>query len=435
LIRKIRGGRFPVIGAGRRAAARRRHSLPEEPIMAEQAETIDRRKLAEEVRTWIAKNRPPDPGFKLPQTFLEVESEEQFKYLQAWQRKVYEAGYLGVEWPEAYGGRGLPAGTQRAIDQEVGRAGLPFMVNYIGLAWAGPTIMQWGTEAQKERYLKKILSCEEVWCQGFSEPGSGSDLASLTTSAVKKGDRYLINGHKVWTTQAEWADWMVLLARTDPEERKYDGISYFLFPMKSKGVEIRPLVKMTGEGGFNQVVFEDVEIPAFCLLGKEGQGWQLAIATLMFERGASEGSAGGSSMIGAPVKRLIALAGNSRRGGRPALEDPYVRDRIAQLAIEETALFACSKRYKIAGLVEDRPTAIPFMGKLVASEFVQRLTGFAQEIQGPSAQYGFGAERAQENGFWQRAYMNTFGFTIGGGTSEIQRNIIGERILGLAKSK
>ncbi|MFQ5458574.1 MAG: acyl-CoA dehydrogenase family protein, partial [Myxococcota bacterium] len=171
------------------------------------------------------------------------------------------------------------------------------------------------------------------------------------------------------------------------------------------------------------------------LLGSEGQGWQLAIATLMYERGAAEGSAGGSTAMGEPVKKLVTLAAEARRGGRPAIEDAWVRDRIAQFAIEEAALFACARRYKIPGLVEDRPTAIPFMGKLVGSEFMQRLTGFANEIQGPSAQYWYGADRALDNGFWQRAYMNTFGFTIGGGTSEIQRNIIGERILGLAKSK
>ncbi|MFQ5457801.1 MAG: acyl-CoA dehydrogenase family protein, partial [Myxococcota bacterium] len=232
--------------------------------MSDKDDSAMKQQLREEARAWLGKNRPPDPGFKLPQTFLEVESERQFHYLRDWQRKVYDAGYLGVEWPAAYGGRGLPAGSQRAIDQEISRAGVPFMVNYIGLAWAGPTIMQTGTDAQKERYLRKILSCEEVWCQGFSEPGSGSDLASLSTSAVRKGDTYIINGHKVWTTQAAWADWMILLARTDPQAPKYDGISYFLFPMKSKGVEIRPLVKMTGEGGFNQVLFEDVEIPASC---------------------------------------------------------------------------------------------------------------------------------------------------------------------------
>jgi alkylation response protein AidB-like acyl-CoA dehydrogenase len=404
--------------------------------MTQREESQEHQRLRAEVRAWLQANKPADPGWKLPQTFLEVESERQFVYLRDWQRKVFDAGFLGLEWPKAYGGGGMETGAQRVVGEEMGRAGVPFMVNYIGLAWAGPTILHAGTEEQKKRYLKNILSAEEVWCQGFSEPGSGSDLASLRTSAVKEGDRYLINGHKVWTTQAVWAEMMILLARTDPAVPKYDGISYFLFPMKSPGVEIRPLVKMTGEGGFNQVLFENVAIPAGALLGREGQGWQLAILTLTLERGAAEGSGGGtSSTIGAPVARLVSLARGSVRDGRPAIEDPYVRDRIAQFAIEEEALVACSRRYKVPGLVEDRPLAIPFMGKLVGSEFVQRMTAFAQEIEGPAAQYWLGAERSIEGGFWQRAYMNTFGFTIGGGTSEIQRNIIGERILGLAKSK
>jgi alkylation response protein AidB-like acyl-CoA dehydrogenase len=400
------------------------------------AEPDERRSLREEARAFFASNRPPDPGFKLPQTFLEVESEQQFLYLKAWQRRVYEAGLLGVEWPEAYGGRGLQAGAQRVVAEEMGRAGVPFMVNHIGLAWAGPTILSAGTEEQKRRMLRNILSCEEVWCQGFSEPGAGSDLASLRTRAERRGDHYIINGHKVWTTQAMWADWMILLARTDPMAPRYAGLSYFLFPMKSKGVEIRPLVKMTGEGGFNQVLFEDVEIPASCLLGREGEGWQLAMMTLMFERGASEGSAvGAAASLGDGARRLVALARACRRDGRPAAEDPYIRDRIAEIAIQEEALLGCMRRYKVPGLCEERPMAIPFMGKLVATEFNQRLAMLAQEIEGPAAHYGFGAERSVENGYWQRATMNSFGFTIGGGTSEIQRNIIGERILGLAKSR
>jgi alkylation response protein AidB-like acyl-CoA dehydrogenase len=404
--------------------------------MPQADESPERRRLREDARAFFREHRPADPGWKLPQTFLEVESERQLRYLQAWQRRVYEAGLLGVEWPEAYGGRGLPSGSQRVIAEEMTGAGVPFMVNHIGLAWAGPTIMASGTEAQKQRYLKPLLSCEEVWCQGFSEPGSGSDLASLRTSAARRGDNYVVSGHKVWTTQALWADWMILLARTDPMAPRYHGLSYFLFPMKSKGVEIRPLVKMTGEGGFNQVLFEDVEIPSSSLLGREGDGWQLAIMTLTFERGAAEGSAlGGLVGLSDGVSRLVELARAARRDGRPAIEDPYVRDRLAQLSIEEEALFASAYRYKVPGLVEDRPMAIPFMAKLAATEFAQRLAAFAQEIEGPAAQYAFGAERALHGGYWQRAYMNSFGFTIGGGTSEIQRNIIGERVLGLAKSK
>jgi len=403
--------------------------------MAQHDETPDKRRLREEARAFFRDSRPADPGFKLPQTFLEVESERQFLWLKEWQRRVYDAGLLGVEWPEAYGGRGMPPGSQRVVAEEMSAAGVPFIVNRIGLDWAGPTILAEGTEEQKKRYLRNILACEEVWCQGFSEPGAGSDLASLRTTAVRQGDHYVINGHKVWTTQAMWADWMILLARTDAAAPKHAGISYFLFPMKSQGVSVRPLVKMTGEGGFNQVLFEDVEIPASSLLGKEGEGWRLAVMTLAFERGAQEGSATGGILSDAVrVGRIVELAREARRDGRPASEDPWVRDKIAELAIEEEALLASALRMKVPGLVEERPMAIPFMGKLVGSELSQRLAALAQEVEGPAAQYAFGAERAIEGGHYQRAYMNSFGFTIGGGTSEIQRNLIGERILGLPRS-
>lgn len=395
----------------------------------------DKRRLREKARVFFEENRPADPGFKLPQTFLEVESEPQFLFLKAWQKKVYDAGLLGVEWPEAYGGRGMPPGSQRVVAEEMARAGVPFIVNRIGLDWAGPTIMAVGTEEQKRRYLPPILRCDEVWCQGFSEPGAGSDLASLRTSAARRGDVYVVNGHKVWTTQALWADFMILLARTDPAAPKHAGISYFLMPMKSKGVSVRPLVKMTGEGGFNQVLFDDVEIPASSLLAQEGDGWKLATMTLAFERGASEGSAtGGALAMGESVAGLVGLAKKVFRDGRKASEDPWIRDRIADLAIEEEALRAAALRAKVPGLVSERPLAVPFLAKLVSTEFGQKLAALGQEIEGPLAQYAFGAERAEENGHYQRAYMNSFGFTIGGGTSEIQRNLVGERILGLPKT-
>ncbi|MDC0741107.1 acyl-CoA dehydrogenase family protein [Polyangium mundeleinium] len=398
-------------------------------------DTAEKRDLRERARAFFQENRPSDPGFKLPQTFLEVESEAQFLWLKAWQKQVYGAGLLGVEWPTAYGGKGLPSGSQRVVAEEMGRAGVPFIVNRIGLDWAGPTILAVGTEEQKQRYLRNILSCDEVWCQGFSEPGAGSDLASLRTSAVRQGDHYIVNGHKVWTTQALWADFMILLARTDPSAPKHAGISYFLFPMKSKGVSVRPLVKMTGEGGFNQVLFEDALVPASCLLAGEGDGWRLAVMTLAFERGASEGSAtGGALAAGGEVARLVALAKEVSRDGRPASEDPVMRDRIAELAIEEEALLASALRARVPGLVEERPLALPFLGKLVSTEFGQRVAAVGQELEGPLAQYAFGAERAAGGGHFQRAYMNSFGFTIGGGTSEIQRNLVGERILGLPKS-
>jgi alkylation response protein AidB-like acyl-CoA dehydrogenase len=407
--------------------------------MSAAAEELEPNEIAEfrrEVRAWIAAHRPPDPGFKLPQSFLEVESDRQFDYLRAWQRKVYDAGYLGLDWPKEYGGGGDPRGLQRIVSQEMARARTPFFVNTIGLQWAGPTILVYGTEAQKKRMLQPILSAEEIWCQGFSEPGAGSDLASLTTRAERTADGWLVSGHKVWTTLGHKAKWMILIARTDPNAGKYDGLSYFLFPMDAPGVTVQPLVKMTGEGGFNQVIFERAPMPADAILGVEGQGWQVAMTTLMHERGAAEGSGGGQIGSSAEGVRLVAgLAQRMRRDGAPAAADPVLRDRLAQLWIREEALRLASLRWRIEGLNADRPLALRLMNKLVYSELIQDSGDLACQIEGPAAGLWLGDPDAPDKAEWPRAYMNSFGVTIGGGTSEIQRNILGERVLGLPKSK
>ena len=403
------------------------------PDVAEPKEIAEFRR---EVRAWIQANRPPDPGFKLPQSFLEVESRQQFEFLREWQRKVYEAGYLGLDWPAEYGGRGDPRGLQRIVGQEMGRAHAPFFVNTIGLQWAGPTILVYGTEAQKKRMLQPILSAEEIWCQGFSEPGAGSDLASVQTRAERSGDGWLVTGHKVWTTLAHEAKWMILLARTDFDAGKYQGLSYFLFPMDVPGVTVRPLIKMSGEGGFNQVIFEKAPMPADALLGKLGQGWEVAMTTLTHERGAAEGSGGGqigSSAEG--VRQVAALARRARRDGRPAAEDPVLRDRLAGLWLREEALRLASLRWRVEGLNSDRPLALRLMNKLVYSELAQELADLACQLEGPAAGLWLGDPHAPDRAEWPRAYMNSYGVTIGGGTSEIQRNILGERVLGLPKSK
>jgi len=245
-----------------------------------------------QVRAWLAAHRPGKPDFQLPQNPLEITTAQQFDYLRDWQHALYSAGLVGMEWPVVYGGGGMSKGLQRVASQEMTRAEVPFLVNIVGLSWAGPIILRHGTEAQKRRYVPKLLSAEEVWCQGFSEPEAGSDLASLRATARLDGDAYVIDGHKVWTSQAQFAAHCILLARTDAAAAKHAGISYFLAPMKIPGVEVQPLMKMTGEGGFNQEIFTGARIPKDTLLGREGQGWELATATLSFERGASEGSAG-----------------------------------------------------------------------------------------------------------------------------------------------
>jgi len=387
-------------------------------------------KLREEVRAWIAANHPGDPGWKLPQSALEVAEDRQFDWLRAWQRKLYDAGYVGAEWPQDYGGGGRERGTQRVIDQELGRSRAPFLFNVVGLSWAGPMILRYGSEAQKRKLIQPLLRGDEVWCQGFSEPGAGSDLASLRTSAARAGDSWLIEGHKVWTTLGRYADWCILLARTDPGAVKHAGISYFLAPMKIAGVEVVPLVKMTGEGGFNQVIWSSARIPSDALLGREGQGWEIATATLQFERGAAEGSAGGSAGTGEQVARVAELARTLGRDG-----DAIVRDRLVRFWIEETSLRANAQRARVPELVSDRPEALPLMQKLTSTELTQALADFACELEGDAAGLWIGDPGALANSEWQRTYMNSFAGTIAGGTSEILRNILGERVLGLPKTR
>ena len=403
----------------------------------EETESKENAEFRRDVRAWMAANKPPHPGFKLPQSFLEVESERQFEFLRAWQRKVYDAGYLGLDWPAEFGGKGDPLKRQRIVSQELNRAGAPFLVNVIGLQWAGPTILAFGTDEQKQRHLQPILSCEEIWCQGFSEPGAGSDLASLTASAEPTDDGWVVTGHKVWTTLAHVAKWMILLGRTDQAAHKYAGISYFLFPMDAPGVTVQPLVKMSGEGGFNQVIFDKAPMPKSSLLGQLGQGWQIAMTTLTFERGAAEGTGGGQAAPSeSSIRAVVDLAQRVRREGRLASEDPVLRDRLVQLWIQEEGLRLTGQRARVGGLnMDDRPLATRLMNKLVYSEFGQNLTEFACEVLGPDATLWLGDACAPDKAEWPRAYMNSFGMTIGGGTSEVQRNIIGERVLGLPKTK
>lgn len=387
------------------------------------------------VRDWMEQNRPPAPDFVLPQTMLFVTTDQQFTYLRDWQTKVYDAGFVGIEWPSEYGGGGRARGHQRIVDQEMSRAGVPFLINLVGLAWAGPVILAYGTEEQKRRFIRKILRADEIWCQGFSEPSAGSDLASLQTKAVRDGDHWVVNGHKVWTSLGRYADQMILLARTDPDAQKHAGISYFLSPMKVGGIEVAPLTKITGEGGFNQIFFEDARFSADRLLGREGQGWEIALATLSFERGASEGAAGGGGHFEYDVAKLLELAKGTTRDGRPAVNDPAVRDRLAGFATEATAIRYSRVRSGIPGLVADRPMSLPLTGKVAGSEHTQRLADYAVELQGYAGTLTKGDPNAVEGGEWQRSYLNSYGLTIAGGTSEIVRNIVGEKVLGLPKTK
>ena len=400
--------------------------------------TDDKKNLEEfraEVNAWMKENKPADPGFLLPQTFMEVGSEEQLDFLRDWQRKVYEAGYIGLNWPKQYGGYGLPASYQQIADQAMSHHRVPIIVNVIGLCWAGPLILKDGTDEEKERYINRILTAEDIWCQGFSEPDHGSDLGNAQTTAVRDGDEYIINGTKTWTTFGNYAKYMILLARTKQgTQRKYDGLSYFLSPMDVPGVTATPIKKITAEYGFTETFFDNAHIPATCLMGEEGQGWAIAMQTLMFERAAEGGGATRYISTRVMMDDLVETAKNITRDGQPLLKDPVVRDNLVKYMIEEKAGILSSIRAEIPALVADYPFAIPMSGKLRGTEYSRLMRQYAISLQGAKGALYVGDENAIEGGFWQRAYFNNFSSTIGGGTSQIQANIVGERVLGLPKS-
>ncbi len=388
-----------------------------------------------DARAWFSENVPAKPKFMMPLTFMEVGTDQQFDFLRGWQKKVYEAGYLGAAWPKKYGGGGLAQALQDIATQEMYRAGGPIMLNAIGLNWAGPLILDMGTDEQRNQYIKGILSAEDIWCQGFSEPDHGSDLGAAQTRAVRDGDDYVINGSKIWTTQGNYAKYMILLARTNPDaQRKYDGLSFFLAPMTVPGVDTVPIRKLTGEYGFTQTFFADARIPATTLMGGEGKGWQVAMRTLEYERGARGGQAGGYVMVYPDVSKVVDMAKRAMRNGRPALEDPAIRERLVKLLTTYRGLKLNSMRALIAPLVRDRPLSLPLSAKLVRSEFYREINQLAMAMQGPHGAYYVGEPEAYDDAIWQRSYLNSFSATIGGGTSQIQHNIIGEHVLGLPKS-
>ncbi|MCP4005803.1 MAG: acyl-CoA dehydrogenase [bacterium] len=394
----------------------------------------EQNEFQEYARNWLSKNMPPPPPVRLPISPIEVSAVEQLGYLQEWQLSCYRAGLIGCDYPTEYGGAGR-TDCQRLANQELGRAGAPYFINIVGLSMAAPTILAHGTEEQKRKFIPGALSGEEIWCQGFSEPGAGSDMANQQTFAEKRGDEWIVNGHKVWTSLGHFAKWMILIARTS-RHHKYDGLSYFLCPIEGhKGVTVRPLIKMTGESGFNEVLFEDAAIPDSNRLDEEGKGWTVAMTTLTHERGAAEGAGGGGGGGSThPLEQLIDLARKSRRDGVCAADDPMTRDAIVQQAIVSEGLRQGNRRARVPALT-DHPMRIPMQQKLVSSELVQNIARIGVDIAGAQSTLYKLDEKAPNGGHWPLAYMNSFGHTIAAGSNEIQRNILGERVLGLAKSK
>ena len=386
--------------------------------------TATEQQFRDEFRAWLAANAPA------PWTGGGLNSEDRsefFDYLRDWQRKLYEAGWAGISWPKQYGGRGASLMEQAIFQEEMARAGAPQLIGTIGLSLIGPTIIALGTEEQKARYLPPILSGAEIWCQGFSEPNAGSDLAAIGTKGVRDGDDFIVNGQKIWTSFAQIADWCLLLIRTDTEAPKHKGITCILLDMRSEGISVRPLRQMSGDSGFNEVFLSNVRVPVAQVLGQINNGWTTAIAALMNER-ANLGT-GIQVVFKRNLEALIERARTIERNGRPASEDPLVRQKLAQAYLELEILRLNTNR----ALTSLAKTGIPgpegSIQKLYWSEMNQRTQQTAQEIFGP-----YGQLKDFDGGMWEYAYLRARGNTIEAGTSEIQRNIIAERVLGLPKS-
>ena len=380
----------------------------------------------QKVRDFLEANLPPGWGTG---SHVQRTGDDQVGFLREWQRKLYEHGLLGLEWPPEYGGQGASLIEKAIFNEEMAKYRAPYPLNIIGLVNAGNTLIVHGTEEQKRRYLPKILSCEEIWCQGFSEPGAGSDLASLRTRADVRGDHFIVNGQKVWTSDAHIAQRCLLLVRTDTSAPKHRGISCLMVDMKAPGITVKPLRQMTGEAEFNEVFFEDVAVPRANLLGRINEGWRVAVTTMTHERGTMT-----LALARGFENSFSDLVDLCRRIGAQALRDPVRRQRLAQLYIELQCLKYTAYRDFSRILRGAQPGPEGSISK-INWDINQRMTEFALELQGPAAQLMEATSRAVDSGRWQYEYMRARANSIEGGTSEIQRNTLAERMLGLPKAR
>jgi alkylation response protein AidB-like acyl-CoA dehydrogenase len=365
----------------------------------------------DELRAWLIGNHPG----REPEGDLAG-----FEFRRAWQRRLHEAGWAGVSWPREYGGRGATLVEQAIYNEELTRAQAPSAANVLGLAMGGPTVIAHGTEEQKRRYLEPILSADEIWCQGFSEPGSGSDLASVKTRGVRDGDGWVVTGQKVWTTLAQHAKWCMLVARTDPDAPKHQGLTYFLMDMEQDAVQVRPLRQITGESEFNELFIEEARIPDENIIGGEGNGWAVAITTLMHERATL--AFGLQIAVKLALRELMDEARKAR-----ASRDPIVRDRLAQLYIESEVLRLNAYRGLSAIMRDGVPGPEGSLGKWQWAEVNQALTELAMDLRGPRA--------VLQDETWTFRFLRARANSIEGGTTEILKNIVAERVLGLPRMR
>jgi len=370
-----------------------------------------------EAREWLVANAP---------TAADLTGLDDMGQAKLWQKRKADAGWACIRWPKEYGGRGANAMEQVILSQEEAKVKAPNTGFFsIGQGMAAPTMMTWATEDQKKQYLPKLASGENVWCQLFSEPAGGSDLAALRTRGVRDGDEWVVNGQKIWTSGAQYSDFGILVLRTDPNVAKHQGLSYFFLDMKSPGVEIKPIKQISGASGFNEVYFTDVRIPDAQRLGEVGQGWQVALTTLMNER-ASIGGGGG----GAGFEQIMKLAQQLNIDDKPAIEDKQVRANLANWYVRQAGLKYTGYRSMTALSRGEIPGPENSIGKLVGAPLTQDLASFAIDLM-DQAGILWSPESAELENIFQSAYMSIPGLRIAGGTDEIMANIIAERVLGL----
>ncbi|MGH8012860.1 MAG: acyl-CoA dehydrogenase family protein [Candidatus Binataceae bacterium] len=378
-----------------------------------------------EFRAWLERNAPRNRT--VPLDGIVDGGEEEWNQRVGWWRKLAAAGWTCVDWPREFGGRGLNLLQTVIYHEELSRFSAPLPYVGSGPGLTGPTLMHWGSDEQKRRFIPKIITGEEIWCQGYSEPNAGSDLASLRTRAVEEGDYFVISGQKIWTSNAQYSDWAFVLCRTDSEAPKHRGISYLLVDMKTPGITVRPLVQMTGARGFNEVFFDQVRVPRKNLVGEKNQGWQVAITTLMYERN------GGGRPLMPMIDELAKLARTVSRNGRPAWHDSSVRQKLAQFKCEATALKYTGLRQLTRRLKGLPPGPEGSMMKLCATELNLAIQLFAMELLGTYSQLEHQAPYAFDEGRWSDRRLGARAGTSAAGTNQIQHNIIGERVLGLPK--
>jgi alkylation response protein AidB-like acyl-CoA dehydrogenase len=381
--------------------------------------TESERRLQEEIRAFLAAERP-DAG-RLPRSL-----EDRMEALRAWQARCYEAGYVGRAWPREFGGGGGAAAEQIVIDQELAAAGAPEFANVVGLDVLGPSLLRFGTDEQRSRYIPAILSAEEIWCQGFSEPDAGSDLASLRTRAEDRGDEFVISGQKTWVSWGQFARWCGVLARTSDDGPKHRGISMLIVDMRSPGVELRPMTQITGHAEFCELFLDDVVVPRANLLGELGDGWKIAMHTLGHERGTA--ALPRQVKLRTWLDRAVRVAAERTVDGEPLIEDPGAQVALARALIGVEVLrhhaYRTVGEFLNGGAVGPDSSSV----KLLMAEAEQRLAATALEVLGTTLDH---AEAVEEDEFWLETYLYSRAASVYGGTQQIQRNIVADRVLAL----